>query len=281
MSRKEYVMENNNIITKTDKQFGTVRCIEENGTVLYCASDVAKALGYTNPRKAILDHCRGVTKRDTLTNGGLQPVNFIPECDVYRLICHSKLPDAVKFEKWVFEDVVPKAVRGKQTKPAEQLTLETKEYHYFPKTWRGEPVITLADFSHFTGINPDTARSTLYAHAQRGKDYETLRWHDLAAFKIENRGVSTHLKCLSVITKSGVEKLVRYYDCAAGSVPMLEQKQETLKPKKGDAAEVITALGVLGVVRDMLKKAENHEAVEQINAALKYTSWELSRRLAV
>lgn len=44
-------------------KFGEVRTIEENGKVLFCGSDVAKALGYSNPRKAVSDHCRGVTKR--------------------------------------------------------------------------------------------------------------------------------------------------------------------------------------------------------------------------
>ena len=49
-------------------QFGQVRTIEENGKVLFCGSDVAKALGYANPSKALKDHCRGITKRYTLTS---------------------------------------------------------------------------------------------------------------------------------------------------------------------------------------------------------------------
>ena len=47
-----------------NSEFGEVRTIEENGAILFCGSDVAKALGYTNPSKAINDHCRGdLTKR--------------------------------------------------------------------------------------------------------------------------------------------------------------------------------------------------------------------------
>lgn len=67
---------------------------DENGKVLFCGADIAGALGYSNPRKAILDHCKGVTKRDTPTNGGIQSISFITEGDVYRLITHSKLPTA-------------------------------------------------------------------------------------------------------------------------------------------------------------------------------------------
>lgn len=73
----------------------------------FCGSDVAKALGYSNPRKALSDHCKGVTKRYTPTSDGEQEMSFIPEGDVYRLIASSKLPSAEKFEKWVFDDVLP------------------------------------------------------------------------------------------------------------------------------------------------------------------------------
>lgn len=99
------------------EQFGDVRIIEEDGRVLFCGSDVAKALGYANPRKALHDHCRCVTKRDAWVQTGtksdgtpamrLNSTNFIPEGDVYRLITHSKLPAAERFEKWVFEKVLP------------------------------------------------------------------------------------------------------------------------------------------------------------------------------
>lgn len=88
-------------------EFGQIRTAEINGKPYFCGSDVAKALGYSNARKAIGDHCKGVTKRDTLTKGGKQEINFIPEGDIYRLITHSKLPSAEKFESWVFDEVLP------------------------------------------------------------------------------------------------------------------------------------------------------------------------------
>lgn len=46
-------------------------------------------------------------KHDLLTKGGMQALNFIPEGDLYRLIVHSKLPAAERFEKWVFDEVLP------------------------------------------------------------------------------------------------------------------------------------------------------------------------------
>ena len=90
-----------------NEQFGEVRTILEGEKVLFCAADVAKALGYTNPNKAVNDHCRAITKRSTPISGKVQSINFIPEGDVYRLIIRSKLPAAEKFELWVFDEVVP------------------------------------------------------------------------------------------------------------------------------------------------------------------------------
>ncbi len=90
-----------------NEQFGEIRTIEENGKVLFCGSDVAKALGYSSPKDAITAHCKGAVKRRLLTKGGEQDVKFIPEGDVYRLITHSKLPTAEKFESWVFDEVLP------------------------------------------------------------------------------------------------------------------------------------------------------------------------------
>ena len=93
-----------------NEEFGSVRTVIEDGRILFCAKDVAKSLGYVNPRKAILDHCRCVTKRDVphpQSSGRLLEMSFIPEGDVYRLIVGSKLPAAEKFETWLFDTVVP------------------------------------------------------------------------------------------------------------------------------------------------------------------------------
>ena len=85
-----------------------LRTATVDGETLFCGKDVATILGYTNPSKALGDHTKGVTKRYPLeTPGGTQEFTFITEPDLYRLITHSKLPTAEKFERWVFEDVLP------------------------------------------------------------------------------------------------------------------------------------------------------------------------------
>lgn len=96
------------IQTYTNAAFGKVRILYEDGKPLFCGADVCKALGYKNQSKALNDHCRGVTKRYLTDNlGRKQQANFLPEGDLYRLITHSKLPSAEKFEHWVFDEVLP------------------------------------------------------------------------------------------------------------------------------------------------------------------------------
>lgn len=93
-----------------NNQFGEIRTIGEGDKIFFCGADVAKALGYTNPSKALTDHCRCVTKRYIPHPQALDKeieMSFIPEGDVYRLITHSKLPTAEKFESWVFDEVLP------------------------------------------------------------------------------------------------------------------------------------------------------------------------------
>ena len=100
-----------------NQEFGSIRLLQEAGKTFFCASDVAKALGYVNPYAAVKRHCRGpLTKREGVVqkvnqygNAGEQVVeiSFITEGDVYRLIVHSKLPSAERFEHWVFDEVLP------------------------------------------------------------------------------------------------------------------------------------------------------------------------------
>lgn len=93
--------------TFNSTQFGELRTAEIEGKIYYCGNDVARALGYIRPRDAVALHCKGAVKHRTPTNGGIQELSFIPEGDVYRLAARSKLPQAEKFESWVFDEVLP------------------------------------------------------------------------------------------------------------------------------------------------------------------------------
>ena len=134
----------NELMTRVfeNEEFGQVRTIVENGEVLFCGTDVARALGYSIPSKAVNTHCKGVSKMEAPTNGGVQKLLFITEGDVYRLIVHSRLDSAIRFEHWVFDEVLPilrktgmyamlpqdypSALRALADSVEERLRLETK-----------------------------------------------------------------------------------------------------------------------------------------------------------
>lgn len=93
-----------------NEEFGSIRVIEENGKYLFCGLDAAKALGYKDTVNALKAHCSkdGVAFYHLTDNlGRKQKVKFISEGNLYRLIVYSKLPSAERFERWVFDEVLP------------------------------------------------------------------------------------------------------------------------------------------------------------------------------
>lgn len=92
-----------------NEAFGKVRVIERNNEPWFVGKDVAEALGYSNPRKALSDHVKGthkgVTNCDTL--GGKQQLTIIDEAGLYSLVLRSKLPAAEAFQEWVVAEVIP------------------------------------------------------------------------------------------------------------------------------------------------------------------------------
>lgn len=114
-----------NLITLNFQHSDTVRIfLDENGTPLFVAKDVAKTLGYANTKDAIARHCKGVAKHHPLpTQGGTQAVRVIYEPDVYRLIFGSKLQSATQFQDWVFNEVLPSIRKtGTYTAPVAKPT---------------------------------------------------------------------------------------------------------------------------------------------------------------
>ena len=131
--------------SEEEQLFNEIRTIEqEDGSVLFGATDVAKMLGYSNPHDAIGKHCRYLAKYDLPHPQSPEKtikVGFIPEGDVYRLIVRSKLPSAEKFEKWLFDEVVPsirkRGYYGKIDRTALPNFIERykENYHKLPRDY--------------------------------------------------------------------------------------------------------------------------------------------------
>lgn len=93
-----------------NSEFGELGVLEIKGKPYFPATACAKILGYAKPHNAIAQHCRYSLKQGVphpQNPNKVVEMNFIPEGDLYRLIVHSKLPSAERFERWVFDEVLP------------------------------------------------------------------------------------------------------------------------------------------------------------------------------
>lgn len=97
-----------------NSEFGELGVMMIDDKEYFPAAQCARILGYSNPQKAVRDHCdeEGCTKCSVLTNSGTQEMKYINEGNLYRLIVRSKLPAAKKFERWVFDEVLPEIRRS-------------------------------------------------------------------------------------------------------------------------------------------------------------------------
>ena len=187
-------------------EFGEIRTIEIDGKPYFVGTDVAKALGYSNPRKAILDHCKGVTKRDTPTSSGIQSMSYINEGDLYRLIMKSKLPSAEKFESWVMDEVLPTIRKtGSYRKPlttVEQIqVIATGFLDHEERLNRLENTMTI-DYAQQESIR-DLVSSVVIAHLG-GKESNAYKEIGKKVFAECNRDIKTYF---TVNARNNIPKL--------------------------------------------------------------------------
>ena len=100
-------MEGKDLMVFTNDRFGNVRVVMKDDKPYFVGKDVAICLGYVNTVDALKKHCKGVAKCYVPTKGGTQLMSVIPEGDIYRLVFGSELPNAVEFQDWVCDEVLP------------------------------------------------------------------------------------------------------------------------------------------------------------------------------
>lgn len=106
------VAEGLKLFTNKNKMFGEIRFILLNNTPYAIANDVLRALDYKEGgwRTTLKRRCKHATKCNGLKVNGVM-VNIIPESDIFRLMAGSHLPQAEKFETWIFDEVLPSIKR--------------------------------------------------------------------------------------------------------------------------------------------------------------------------
>lgn len=111
------------------EEFGEIRTVTIDNEPWFVGIDVAKSLGYANPKNAVPKH---VSEEDKLGAqieyaGQRREVTVINESGLYALIFGSKLDSAKRFKHWVTAEVLPSIRKtGSYQKPmtvAEQIQL--------------------------------------------------------------------------------------------------------------------------------------------------------------
>ena len=193
---------NDSMLTVSNSEFGKLEILMEDGKELFPAKECARILGYSDPNGAVRNHCKGCVKRTVVDARGCKQIaNYIPEGDLYRLIIRSRLPAAQKFEKWLFDEVLPELRRtgGYRAKPDTEL----------PHQWLGRGCIIVDEAVKRLGVKKDKVvgllrqRKTVY---RIGVDWETLRGTELDEYKFYNR-VGSVAKGLLIVYDTGYAKL--------------------------------------------------------------------------
>ena len=195
---------NDGMLTVSNSEFGKLEILMEDGKELFPATECAKMLGYERPQDAISHHCRYSVKRRVphpQNPGKSLLVKYIPEGDLYRLIIRSRLPAAQKFEKWLFDEVLPELRRtgGYRAKPAADL----------PHQWMGRGCIRIDEAAKVLGVKKDKIRDLLNKRKtvyRNGVDWETLHGYEVDEYKFYNR-VPTAAKGICIVYDSGMAKL--------------------------------------------------------------------------
>ena len=105
-------MENKNeVMVFNNEMFGSVRVVRIDNKEYFVGIDIAKALDYSNASKAVSTHCKHTIKEMIAhsQNGNVvkTKTTLITEGDIYRLIIRSHKPEAERFERWIFDEVLP------------------------------------------------------------------------------------------------------------------------------------------------------------------------------
>lgn len=254
--------------------FGEVEIIEIDGSPFFGATKTAVSLGYSNPHDAITRHCRqdGVVKHEVIDSiGRKQEMNFLAEGNLYRLITKSRLPDAEKYEVWVFDKVLP-SIRKTGSYSTQQFQLPQS----MPEALR----LLAAEMEDKQRISIENERLSLQSAEQEAK----LKSQE-APIAIYNLAISAHntmsmqevskslgtgrtrlyeiLREEGVVMKGVTMPYQRFLD--SGYFKVTERPRASGETIVNDPATRVTAKGFDYIARLLQKRAERNAQETQTN----------------
>lgn len=156
---------------------------------------------------------------------------YITESQIYDLMLETRTDKCRAFRKWLTNEVLPQLNHtGTYSMPKQDKQLEF--YQYFDKTYKGEPVLSSMDVSHFTNINYSVVDWYARAHLSKGTDYYCLKGEELKSFKQENPRVSRLSSSAIVFTHSGFDKLCTAYNIEIETPKLFIEEKKSELPKR-------------------------------------------------
>ena len=191
----------NNIQLFEHEEFGQIRTIEIDGEIYFVGIDVAKALGYKNPRDAVYKKVRNRHKRmiaiDRMQNGDGSKISttIIDESGFYSLVLASKLKSAEEFQEWVTSEVLPTIRKTGSYNPNPQKLEEHTTIHTKKLTIKADSVtIQNANITNYIEEKPKRSTSKNNRKGdtklmdENQKDFLRSQLEDY----IQRNGVDTH-----------------------------------------------------------------------------------------
>lgn len=244
------------------EEFGQVRTtLDENGEPLFCLRDVAECLGYANPAKAVIDHCKAVSILETPTKNQygstvIQEIKFGKESEVYRLVMRSKTPNAEKFQDWVCGEVLPSirktgsysvqkqlpqdyisALRALADAEEEKLKLEVENQKMKPLVEYAEDVLTSNDCMTATEMAKELGfksamafnrwcadNSILFYRSGRWlpySKYSGIGWFATRTATYPKKDGTAGVKLYTVVTELGRKGLIELYKKLMNRIELL------------------------------------------------------------
>lgn len=257
------------------------------GTTVYLNPyHVGKCLGLTDSavRKAVMgmtDRQAVKLKNSDVKDSNIRKLNnagelFLTESGVYKLAFRSNKPGAEKFTNWVADEVLPAIHRTGEYRVKPKASAKPAlpaEYEYFPKTFRGVPVMITPDIAHAVGRCVKDISSLVKRSSEliEGSDYKLLTGDDIREFEKENPKLKPGHGMLYVIYRSGVEKLFGIWKPKEGA-PMLP-------PPEPEFIDPVNDKAYMKLVDDI--EYTMHFMSMLLRRSLKKKSYEDFKKLAV
>lgn len=139
-----------------------------------------------------------------------------------------------------------------------------KPYEYFKKLYNGEPVLTLEDAEHLTGLSGYLLNNYLKKNGVITWDYHVLIKDELKKFKSDNPKVSKLTSKITLITKDGFTVICNAYKLNIAQPECFVPVQKS-KPLTESIKDIKDRLAAMNVLLDRLSELDSgNETAENL-----------------